>query len=154
MLCHQEYHRIPLHLGRLAVYDAKLIPVNVCSKLVDAMNDLMDRNSALIGYKRCEYMEDWESLQVVDAIEQMAFVHSEAKELQERCQRLLSRLILTGDKHNKNNSNTLDIDNVAAMFGFTATNDATRKPQKRRILHGLEDGDVRLIENAVGKLSI
>lgn len=127
------------------------MPVNVISKLVDAMNDLVDRNSALIGHKRCEYMSDWESLQVADAIQQMMLAYPESKTLLEKGERLLSRLGPT--KKEDNNAGTVNVDNVAALFGF-AVHDAIKKPQKRRILHGLEDGDVRLIENAVGKLSI
>jgi hypothetical protein len=45
-------------------------------------------------------------------------------------------------------------DNIANEFGLPTATEMRSKSNKRRVIRGLEDGDVRLIENAVGNLNI
>lgn len=43
---------------------------------------------------------------------------------------------------------------TASMFGLPTLNEIRSKSTKRRVLRGFEDGDLRLIEHAVGSLCI
>ncbi|CAO3587032.1 unnamed protein product [Absidia cylindrospora] len=60
-----------------------------------------------------------------------------------------------GSATNANTSTTASASNLAAMFGLTIPPSfITTGANKRRVLRGHEDGDIRLIENAVGNLCI
>jgi hypothetical protein len=45
-------------------------------------------------------------------------------------------------------------DGIVNEFGLPTASEMRSKSNKRRVIRGMEDGDVRLIENAVGNLNI
>ncbi|KAI8334006.1 armadillo-type protein [Chlamydoabsidia padenii] len=92
-------------------------------------------------------------------------VHQDSGELNKRCTILESQLeenqqqrrdsTTSTNSTSDNNASKTDSSNLAAMFGLaTPPSFTTSGANKRRVLRGNEDGDIRLIENAVGNLCI
>ena len=94
------------------------------------------------------YVDSWKALGVERTIEQLMEVYPTSRNLIDSCNELIGLVAST-----ISTASTGAGGGMAAAFGLNVPRKNT-SASKRRILHGFEDGDVRLIENAVGKLSI
>jgi hypothetical protein len=79
---------------------------------------------------------------------------NECSELRTDCQKLHNLLEASNLDVGQTNIISNQEGNVANEFGLPSTLEIKAKSNKRRVIRGLEDGDVRLLENAVGKLCI
>lgn len=74
-------------------------------------------------------------------------------ELRELCLKL-DKLLLASEEDVIKTAKVSDVAGMASAFGLPTIVEIKSKTNKRRVIRGLEDGDVRLIENAVGNLCI
>lgn len=127
---------------RLIGLEPREIPLAASQKAVDAAVMLIERSVSL--GRRDKDVTDKLGISVLPALETLCIYHSNQEALTRACTRLHSLIYEPPQNH------------IAAQFGLgqREKTELSSYASKRRILHGLEDGDVRLIENAVGKLSI
>lgn len=136
----ESYRQLPTDLMNLLCYDHCNIPVNTITKTIDAMIDLVKRTNNLFTENNNPITQQWMECGLGHQLASLKQLHSGRHAFVESCWELNDLV------YQRSN-------NVAAMFGLSGRF-TTTGANKRRVLHGLEDGDVRLIENAVGKLTI
>ncbi|KAI9314337.1 armadillo-type protein [Dichotomocladium elegans] len=137
----EAYDELPDDLFYLLCHNHESSPVSTCVKLIDAMLDLARRTNQLYTDTNDNPITaQWADRGIGNYLERMARQFQGRSSIVERCEEL-SWLVYEKSS------------NVAAAFGLPSRY-LTTGANKRRVLHGFEDGDVRLIENAVGKLSI
>lgn len=136
----ESYRQLPTDLMSILYYDHDRIPLNTITKTIDAMIDLVKRTNNLFNEDINPITQHWIECDIGNQLASLQQTHSGRQAFVESC------LELNDLVYQRSN-------NVAAMFGL-ANRLTTTGANKRRVLHGLEDGDVRLIENAVGKLTI
>ncbi|KAG2226823.1 hypothetical protein INT45_005788 [Circinella minor] len=141
-----EFPELPRSLLKLLHYDRYSLPVQVANKTLDAMIQLIEKAGKHHGNDW--YVDSWKSLGVERTIEQLMEVHPTSRNLIDSCNELIG-LVASSITTTKTSAGG----GMAAAFGLNIPR-KNASASKRRILHGFEDGDVRLIENAVGKLSI
>lgn len=74
-------------------------------------------------------------------------------DLRELCLKL-DKLLVASEEDVIKTAKVSDVAGMASAFGLPTIVEIKSKSNKRRVIRGLEDGDVRLIENAVGNLCI
>ncbi|KAI8975066.1 armadillo-type protein [Mycotypha africana] len=148
----QEFPTVHIKLAALLHYFNA--PLQVCEKTVEGIISLIQRSNKLVG----EHFEGCKNRFVQELIEagvhkiipavQNAHHHDGLKDL---CSKLDNLLRASEEDLSKT---LTDICGMASAFGLPTIKEIQSKGNKRRVLRGLEDGDVRLIENAVGNLCI
>ncbi|CDH49898.1 importin subunit alpha-1-like [Lichtheimia corymbifera JMRC:FSU:9682] len=136
----ESYRQLPTDLMSILYYDHDRIPLNTITKTIDAMIDLVKRTNNLFNEDINPITQHWIECDIGNQLASLQQTHSGRQAFVESCLELNDLVYQCSN-------------NVAAMFGL-ANRLTTTGANKRRVLHGLEDGDVRLIENAVGKLTI
>ncbi|KAI9488800.1 armadillo-type protein [Zychaea mexicana] len=148
-----RFRDLPRALMKLVQYDPHAMPHTVATKVVDAMIQLVGKVGEQYGNEW--FVDTWRSLDLENKLRALAEAHPTCKPLLESCAEMTALLV---SKNNKTAAaaTTTPLDasgGMAAAFGLNVPRKNV-SASKRRVLHGFEDGDVRLIENAVGKLSI
>ncbi|KAI8388381.1 armadillo-type protein [Radiomyces spectabilis] len=128
------------------------IPSNVCLKAVDVIITIINRTNPLTQNSNGTsnpYVQQFIDTDVPASVEKLRSIFSKSTVFRDRCEVLMSLLTPATDGSEERKHATM-----AAMFGLQTPCHLRMGANKRRILHGFEDGDVRLIENAVGSLCL
>jgi hypothetical protein len=131
------------------------LPLDICEKIVESMISLVQRSNKWIDGNRFPngrnpYVRNLIDDGVQSALPQIQQLHHNP-DLRDLCLKL-DKLLVASEEDVVQTAN--DVANVASAFGLPTIVEIKSKSNKRRVLRNLEDGDVRLIENAVGNLCI
>ncbi|KAF7726022.1 Importin alpha subunit (Karyopherin alpha subunit) (Serine-rich RNA polymerase I suppressor protein) [Apophysomyces ossiformis] len=144
-----DYPTLPKLLSGLLYYIH--VPHNVCIKAIDLIINLIARTNKLTDVLPAlnprpanPYVREFIDLGVRDVLPSLCEASEKWSMLYERCAVLSSMLVDVEEKEK----------DAAEQFGLMSSKYSTTGANKRRVLHGLEDGDVRFIENALNTVSI
>ncbi|KAG0187445.1 hypothetical protein DFQ28_006327 [Apophysomyces sp. BC1034] len=146
-----DYPTLPSLLGGLLHYI--YVPHNACIKAIDLIINLIARTNQLTEVfpplnprPANPIVREFIDLGVREILPTLCEVSEKWSVLYERCAVLSSML---GEAETEDGDG-----DIASQFGLQASKYKTTGANKRRVLRGLEDGDVRLIENALNTISI
>ncbi|RCI03158.1 Importin alpha subunit (Karyopherin alpha subunit) (Serine-rich RNA polymerase I suppressor protein) [Rhizopus stolonifer] len=151
----QEHTTLPQALA--LVFRYIYLPLDVCEKVIECMISLIQRSNKWID-QRFPHGKNPYVRHLIDygVPASLAFVTKEAAEsstVVDLCQKL-EKLLLASEEDVVQTASISDMAGMASAFGLPTIIEIKAKSNKRRVIRGLEDGDVRLIENAVGNLCI
>lgn len=129
---------------------------SVCLKVVDVLIRIVDRTNQISEltppvqpYPRNPYAEEMMREGVIPALTYLCR-EIQSVELTEQTE-ILHAAIMSSSSHPQQEQQPAS---SAGAFGLTRLGVHLPTPNVRRIVHGYEDGDVRLIEEAIGSFSI
>ncbi|CAO3628611.1 unnamed protein product [Cunninghamella blakesleeana] len=141
------HHEIPASL--IALLNFIDMPLTTCTKTIDVIINIVGRTnkiSTISSYSINPYVRQFNEFNLKEVLPLLRKHFKSSDTLKEKSEVLDSLLDMPV------HSNTLSTS--AASFGLEISSHMTTQANKRRLLRGLEDGDVRLIENAVSSLTI
>ncbi|CAO3646463.1 unnamed protein product [Cunninghamella echinulata] len=146
---HQE---IPSSL--IALLNHIDMPLTTCTKAIDVIINIIGRTnkiSTISSYSINPYVQQFNESNLKEVLPALRKSFKSSDTLKDRCEVLKS--LLEMPVHSTVTS-PKNLSASAASFGLQISSHMTTKANKRRLIRGMEDGDVRLIENAVGSLCI
>lgn len=151
----QDHGNLPQALA--AVLSFIDLPFDICEKTIECMISLVQRSNKWIDQRftngKNPYVRSLIDNGVHSALPCIQQVHTNA-ELGDLCAKLEKLLLASEENVVQTASISEDHAGIASTFGLPTIVEIKSKTNKRRVIRGLEDGDVRLIENAVGNLCI
>lgn len=149
-----EHPYLPRSLA--AVLNYIDLPLDVCEKNIEAIISLVQRSNKWIDNRfpngKNPFVRDLIENGVHTALPCVQQVH-ENENLRDLCLKL-DKLLVASEEDVVQTASISDVAGMASAFGLPTIVEIKSKSNKRRVIRGLEDGDVRLIENAVGNLCI
>ncbi|KAH8551855.1 armadillo-type protein [Umbelopsis sp. PMI_123] len=149
------YPQIPKRLSRILLYQSTPMPTTL--KVLDAMINILSRTSELFNVNpplssppKNPYYDEFVQLGITRRIQSMKAEYPGVNSLQERLDLYITAANNCNSQHL---SNTL-VSGSAEAFGLPTRKVLTTGANVRRVVRGTEDGDVRWVEDAVGKLCI
>lgn len=150
----KDHQNLPHALA--AVLNFIDLPLDICEKTVESMISLIQRSNKWIDERftngKNPYVRNFIDDGVQSALPCIQQVHHNS-DLRELCLKL-DKLLLASEEDVIKTAKVSDVAGMASAFGLPTIVEIKSKTNKRRVIRGLEDGDVRLIENAVGNLCI
>ena len=152
----RNYSKLIKLLSALLYYP--ILPFAICLKVVDVLIRIVERTSKIAELTppvqpipRNLYAEEMMREGVIPALTYLCR-DLQSPELNEQVE-ILHTAIMYSSPHpqQKGNSNTVG---MASAFGLTRQEIHLPGPNVRRIVHGYEDGDVRLIEDAINSITL
>lgn len=132
------------------------LPLDICEKTVESMISLIQRSNKWIDERftngKNPFVRNLMDDGVQSALPCIQRVHQN-HDLRELCLKL-DKLLVASEEDVIQTAKVSDVAGMASAFGLPTIVEIKSKSNKRRVIRGLEDGDVRLIENAVGNLCI
>ncbi|KAI7863273.1 armadillo-type protein [Spinellus fusiger] len=135
------------------------LPLAILSRCLDAIINIIERTNKTSQThtganppSSNKYANDLLCHGIVNLLHLQVAIHSD-KLLHARTNFLLHLLELGSEKKPFAEPAKV-VRDTASLFGLNGPRKASTEDSKRRVLHGPEDGDVRLIENAIGNLSV
>lgn len=135
------------------------LPVDVCEKIIESMISLIQRSNKWVEQQRFSSEQQQKNPYVTILItnrvhESLPCLHQihHNEYLRDSCLKLDK--LLVASNANVNYTANISYSDVATSFGLPTVHEIKLKSTKRRVIRGLEDGDLRIIESAVGKLCI
>ncbi|KAI8060928.1 armadillo-type protein [Gongronella butleri] len=132
------------------------VPLNVCTKALDVTLNIVGRTNKIavsVGLGCNPHLQTLEQLGLEDLLVDIRG-DSSSMEVRKRIDvlrdSLMTAKITSATVSASNAATSSSTTSIAALFGLGATIAAN----KRRVLRGQEDGDIRFIANAVNNLSI
>lgn len=146
----QEHPDLPHTLA--AVLNFMDLPIDVCEKIIESMTSLIQRSNKWIDFAggKNPYVRIFLSEGVRTALPCIQEIHKTPK-LLDACSKL--EKLLVASEEDVVQTATIS-EGLESLFGLPTIVEIKSKSSKRRVLRNFEDGDVRLIENAVGNLCI
>ncbi|KAF1807466.1 armadillo-type protein [Mucor lusitanicus] len=149
-----EHPYLPRSLA--AVLNYIDLPLDVCEKNIEAIISLVQRSNKWIDSRfpngKNPFVRELIENGVHTALPCVQQVH-ENENLRDLCLKL-DKLLVASEEDVVQTASISDVAGMASAFGLPTIVEIKSKSNKRRVIRGLEDGDVRLIENAVGNLCI
>ncbi|KAI9483595.1 MAG: armadillo-type protein [Benjaminiella poitrasii] len=141
---------IPVALLNLFKYTE--LPFDTCEKLIQATTSLIQRTNKYFTNDKNPSVTLFIQNGIFTSLELFQKKYSEYV-VKDACSKL-HVLLSASEQSVAQTASISDAGDVASAFGLPTLGEIKSKSSKRRVLRGLEDGDVRLIENAVGNLCI
>jgi hypothetical protein len=130
------------------------LPIDVCEKVIESMTSLIQRSNKWIDGRFAGGKNPYVGMFLREgantALPCIRQVHDDPK-LLDTCLKLEKLLIASEEDVLQTASIS---EGIESKFGLPTIGEIKSKSSKRRVLRNFEDGDVRLIENAVGNLCI
>lgn len=150
----REHETLPHALA--AVLNYIELPLDICEKAIESMISLIQRSNRWIDANRYlngknPYVQTLLQGSVREALSQVQENLANSPDLQDLCHKL-DNLLVASEEDVVQTVN--DVSGLASAFGLPTIVEIKSKSNKRRVLRNMEEGDVRLLENAVGKLCI
>ncbi|CEP17813.1 hypothetical protein [Parasitella parasitica] len=150
-----EHPYLPRSLAAVLSYID--LPLDVCEKAIEAMISLVQRSNKWIDNRfpngKNPYVRDLIENGVHTALPCVQKLYQNEEELRDLCLKL-DKLLVASEQDVVKTASILDVAGMASAFGLPTIVEIKSKSNKRRVIRGSEDGDVRLIQNAVGNLCI
>ncbi|CAO3664631.1 unnamed protein product [Rhizopus stolonifer] len=148
----KQHPNMPEELARLLKYID--LSSEVCEKILDTMISLIQRTNKWVGDQQGKnpYVRLFLQNQTPVAISTLQDLHYGTR-ISDLCSKLANLLLLSEENVGYTTA-IVDTDNMADAFGLPSLAEIKSKSHKRRVIRGREDGDVRLIENAVNNLTL
>ncbi|KAI8971091.1 armadillo-type protein [Pilobolus umbonatus] len=134
----------------------KDLPTNICEKVITTLIALIQRSNKWVDTRFTDRKNPYVRELINDGIPtvlpsiQKTYGRLHIREL---CSNL-GKLLEISELNVGDAKNITAKPDLASVFGLATLEEIKSKSNKRRIIRGMEDGDVRLIENAVGNLCI
>lgn len=132
------------------------LPLEICEKTVEALISLIQRSNKWIDVRfsngKNPFVRVIIDQGVPDSLPQIKQMHRNPN-LDDLCLKL-DKLLLASEEDVIKTASISDVAGMASAFGLPTIVEIKSKSNKRRVIRGREDGDIRLIENAVGNLCI
>ncbi|KAI9027515.1 armadillo-type protein [Phycomyces nitens] len=137
------------------------IAIQHTQKCIDAIINLVERTNSLTASdpqrnpnQVNEYAIELLNHGLMPLLEGQYELHDEDESIKSRYD-ILSVLLEDGIAAKKEmDAKQKQSQDMASLFGLSESRNVIIGVSKRRVLHGPEDGDIRLIENAIGNLSV
>lgn len=150
----KDHPNLPHKLSVLLSYSE--LPLEICEKVVESLISLIQRSNKWIDGMfpdgKNPVVRTIINQGVREALPHVEQMHRNSV-LHDLCLKL-DKLLLASEEDVIKTVSVSDVAGMASAFGLPTIVEIKSKSNKRRVLRGLEDGDVRLIENAVGNLCI
>lgn len=133
------------------------LPLEICEKTVESLISLIQRSNKWIDVRfpngKNPFVRVIIDQDVHEALPHIEKMHPRNLNLHDMCLKL-DKLLLASEEDVIKTVNISDVAGMASAFGLPTIVEIQSKSNKRRVIRGREDGDIRLIENAVGNLCI
>ncbi|KAG2197821.1 hypothetical protein INT47_009702 [Mucor saturninus] len=150
-----ENSSLPRTLSAVLAYPE--LPLEICEKTVESLISLIQRSNKWIDVRfpngKNPFVRIIIDQDVHEALPHIEKMHPRNTNLHDMCLKL-DKLLLASEEDVIKTVNISDIAGMASAFGLPTIVEIKSKSNKRRVIRGREDGDIRLIENAVGNLCI
>ncbi|KAG1146163.1 hypothetical protein G6F37_008067 [Rhizopus arrhizus] len=149
----ENHPNFPYNLAILLNY--LYLSLDICEKTLESITALIQRTNKWIGNQN-EGKNPYVTL-LIENQTPMALTVIQENQLNGRISELclkLGRLLVASDESASQAAAIADSEDMSHAFGLPSIAEIKSKSNKRRVIRGTEDGDVRLIENAVGNLCI
>ncbi|KAI8378507.1 armadillo-type protein [Blakeslea trispora] len=148
-----QYPKIPESLAKM--FNFVELPLDVCEKSIECMISLVQRSNKWMDKRfpqgKNPYVRSLLEGGLPNALPRVQKeLGSKSSTVMDLCQKL-EKLLVASEEDVVQTASLID---VANAFGLPTIIEIKAKSNKRRVIRGLEDGDVRLIESAVGNLCI
>ncbi|OBZ84557.1 Importin subunit alpha-3 [Choanephora cucurbitarum] len=148
-----KYPKLPESLAKM--FNFIELPLDVCEKAIECMISLVQRSNKWMDKRfphgKNPYVRSLLEGGLPNALPCVQKeLGSKSSTVMDLCQKL-EKLLVASEEDVVQTASLID---VANAFGLPTIIEIKAKSNKRRVIRGLEDGDVRLIENAVGNLCI
>ncbi|OAD78672.1 hypothetical protein PHYBLDRAFT_179641 [Phycomyces blakesleeanus NRRL 1555(-)] len=139
------------------------VPLQPTQKCIDAIINLVERTNLLSSGSSDQqnntdqvntYSLELLNEGLIPLLEGQYELHDEDDSIKTRCDVLEGILEEGIETMKKIKAKQNQSKSLAGMFGMVEARNTLISTNKRRVLHGPEDGDIRLIENAIGNLSV
>ncbi|KAG1055104.1 hypothetical protein G6F46_000560 [Rhizopus delemar] len=144
---------LPNELGYLLNYAN--LSTEICERVLESIISIVQRTNKYVDYRQYN-KNPIVSLFLQERVPEMLnTVHDNYRshKIKTLCAKL-SKLLMASEEDINQTAAIVEAGNMADEFGLPSLEEIKSKSQKRRIIRGMEDGDVRWIENAVGGLNI
>ncbi|PHZ08960.1 ARM repeat-containing protein [Rhizopus microsporus ATCC 52813] len=149
-----QHPTIPATLAALLNYIR--LPTDACEKTLECMISLVQRTNKCIGDQYQNGKNPYVR-QLIDGRASIALStiqqSNSTPKIWDLCSKL-DKLLYVSEESVSQAAAMVDAGGMASAFGLPSMVEIQSKSQKRRVIRGLDDGDVRLIENAVNNLCI
>lgn len=126
------------------------IPQDVSEKTVESIISLIQRSNKWATYSKNIYVQSLLNLGIRSSITRLQRTNQNSG-LKDLCSKLDKLLIASEEDLVQ----TVKVSNcMESAFGLPTVSEIKSRSSKRRVIHSIEDGDIRLISNAVNNLNI
>ncbi|ORX56437.1 ARM repeat-containing protein [Hesseltinella vesiculosa] len=150
-----KHEKLPKLLLNLLMFQS--LPNNVCVKALDVTINIIGRTnkiSASIGIAANPQLQSLVQSGLADLLTSINKQHPDNEDIHKRTHVLIGFAEDCQSTSAPEIAQSNDSSSIAALFGLNSYKFSTVGANKRRVLRGQEDGDIRLIANAVHNLSI
>ncbi|GAA5803411.1 armadillo-type protein [Helicostylum pulchrum] len=135
-------------LVALLNYDG--IPLDNCEKAIESLISLIQRTNKWTTFGKNEHVRALVNLGIESSLANVQRIHPISR-VKDMCSKL-KNLLLASDE---DLVQTVKISSsMESAFGLPTVNEIKSRSSKRRVIHSFEDGDIRLISNAVNNMNI
>ncbi|KAI7904970.1 armadillo-type protein [Cokeromyces recurvatus] len=134
----------------LKLFNYACLPPDTCEKLIQATTSLVQRTNKHSTNGKNPSVTLFINHGILSYLELIQKNYNECG-IKDSCLKLVT-LLNASEQNVAQTASISDVADVASAFGLPTVGEIKSKSSKRRVLRGLEDGDVRFIENAVGNL--
>ncbi|CEP14047.1 hypothetical protein [Parasitella parasitica] len=153
----RNYSKLIKLLSALLRYPA--LPLPICLKVVDVLIRIVDRTSKIaeltppvLPIPRNHYAEEMLREDITSSLTLLS-ERFRSLELDEQVGILRTAIMYSSPQLYQNNDSG-NTAGLASAFGLSRSGFHLSRPNVRRIVHGYEDGDVRLIEDAINSITL
>ncbi|MBM6387287.1 MAG: hypothetical protein JSY10_25355 [Paenibacillus sp.] len=127
------------------------IPLDNCEKAIEILISLIQRTNKWTTFGKNQHVQALINLGIESSMVNVQRIHHQSPGLRDLCSKLGKLLIASDEDLVK----TVNISNgMESAFGLPTVDEIKSRSSKRRVIHSFEDGDIRLISNAVNNLNI